>query len=73
MTMNILTNFWTWWCDDIGEVVGALSFPVGHGTNTLKKVSSSRMLHHPYDAQNIVSYSLRRKVWIHIIYTCLFQ
>ncbi|KAH9766384.1 C2 domain-containing protein [Citrus sinensis] len=44
-----------------GEVVGALSFPVGHGTNTLKKVSSSRMLHHPYDVQNIVSYSLGRK------------
>ncbi|KAK1591812.1 hypothetical protein Q3G72_014066 [Acer saccharum] len=44
-----------------GEVVGALSFPVGHGVNTLKKVSSARMLHQPYDIQNIVSYSLRRK------------
>ncbi|KAK3187934.1 hypothetical protein Dsin_027495 [Dipteronia sinensis] len=44
-----------------GEVVGALSFPVGHGVNTLKKVSSARMLHQPHDIQNIVSYSLRRK------------
>ncbi|KAL5782083.1 hypothetical protein ACOSP7_007112 [Xanthoceras sorbifolium] len=44
-----------------GEVVGALSFPVGHGVNTLKKVSSARMLHQPYDIQKTISYSLRRK------------
>ncbi|KAJ0034329.1 hypothetical protein Pint_24264 [Pistacia integerrima] len=44
-----------------GEVVGALSFPVGHGANTLKKVGSVRMLNQAYDVQDIVSYSLRRK------------
>ncbi|KAA8527969.1 hypothetical protein F0562_035162 [Nyssa sinensis] len=44
-----------------GEIVGASSFSVGHGANTLKKVASVRMLHQPSDVQNIVSYPLRRK------------
>ncbi|XP_044499300.1 uncharacterized protein LOC123220770 isoform X3 [Mangifera indica] len=44
-----------------GEVVGALSFPVGHGANLLKKVGSARMLNQGYDVQDILSYSLRRR------------
>ncbi|KAL7210687.1 hypothetical protein ACSBR1_032112 [Camellia fascicularis] len=43
-----------------GEVVGASSFSVGHGANTLK-VSSVRMLHQPPDGQHIVSYPLKTK------------
>ncbi|KAI8002909.1 putative vacuolar protein sorting-associated protein 13D [Camellia lanceoleosa] len=46
-----------------GEVVGASSFSVGHGANTLKKVSSVRMLHQPPDGQHIVSYPLKTKGW----------
>ncbi|KAK7363427.1 hypothetical protein VNO77_05570 [Canavalia gladiata] len=42
-----------------GEVVGALSFPVGHGANILKKIASVRMVHQPSDVQNIRSYPLR--------------
>ncbi|KAF5752107.1 hypothetical protein HS088_TW01G00014 [Tripterygium wilfordii] len=45
-----------------GEVVGALSFPVGHGSHMLKKVASARMLHQPSDTQNLVSYPLKRKI-----------
>ncbi|TYI07189.1 hypothetical protein ES332_A10G210100v1 [Gossypium tomentosum] len=44
-----------------GEVVGALSFPVGHGASILKKVSSSRILSQINDIQNVESYPLRRK------------
>ncbi|KAI4370200.1 hypothetical protein MLD38_018571 [Melastoma candidum] len=44
-----------------GEVVGAFSFPVGHGANTLKKLSSSRLLYQPHDAHSIVSYPLKRR------------
>ncbi|KAI7993232.1 putative vacuolar protein sorting-associated protein 13A [Camellia lanceoleosa] len=44
-----------------GEVVGASSFSVGHGANTLKKVASVRMLHQPPDGQHIVSYPLKTK------------
>lgn len=44
-----------------GEVVGAFSFSVGHGVNTLKKVTSARMLHQAYDVDNAVSYPLRRR------------
>ncbi|KAG7594430.1 Vacuolar protein sorting-associated protein 62 [Arabidopsis thaliana x Arabidopsis arenosa] len=44
-----------------GEVVGSLSFPVGHGESTLRKVASVRMLHQSSDAENISSYSLQRK------------
>ncbi|CAI8587512.1 unnamed protein product [Vicia faba] len=43
-----------------GDVVGALSFSVGHGANTLKKVASVRMFYQPYDAQNIRSYPFTR-------------
>ncbi|KAM7259519.1 hypothetical protein ACFE04_015260 [Oxalis oulophora] len=43
-----------------GEVVGALSFAVGHGGNQLKKVASVRMVHQPHDFQSTVSYPLRR-------------
>ncbi|XP_061360270.1 uncharacterized protein LOC133304277 isoform X2 [Gastrolobium bilobum] len=43
-----------------GDVVGALSFSVGHGANTLKKIPSVRMFHQPYDVQNIRSYPLSR-------------
>jgi vacuolar protein sorting-associated protein 13A/C len=45
-----------------GEVVGSLSFPVGHGESTLRKVASVRMLHQSSDAENISSYTLQRKV-----------
>ncbi|KDP27978.1 hypothetical protein JCGZ_19058 [Jatropha curcas] len=45
-----------------GEVVGALSLPVGHGTVMLKKLASARMLHQPSSVQNTVSYPLRRRV-----------
>ncbi|KAK3025351.1 hypothetical protein RJ639_043860, partial [Escallonia herrerae] len=44
-----------------GEVVGASSFSVGHGANTLKKVASARMLHQGSVVQNIKSYPLQRK------------
>ncbi|KAJ7955294.1 calcium-dependent lipid-binding family protein [Quillaja saponaria] len=44
-----------------GDVVGALSFSVGHGANILRKVASARMVHQSYDNQNIISYPLRRK------------
>ncbi|XP_010500318.2 PREDICTED: uncharacterized protein LOC104777719 [Camelina sativa] len=44
-----------------GEVVGSLSFPVGHGESTLRKIASVRMLHHSSDAENISSYTLQRK------------
>lgn len=44
-----------------GEVVGSLSFPVGHGESTLRKVASVRMLHQSSDAENISSYTLQRK------------
>lgn len=45
-----------------GEVVGALSLPLGHGAIMLKKVASVKMLHQPHDFQNIMSCPLRRKV-----------
>ncbi|XP_059643008.1 uncharacterized protein LOC132284858 [Cornus florida] len=44
-----------------GEVVGASSFSVGQGSNTLKKVASARILHQPSDVQNILSYPLRKR------------
>ncbi|XP_062178337.1 uncharacterized protein LOC133883124 isoform X2 [Alnus glutinosa] len=44
-----------------GEVVGSLSFSVGHGANMLKKVASVRMLNQPHNVQNMVSYPLRRR------------
>ncbi|KAK8671255.1 hypothetical protein V6N13_037855 [Hibiscus sabdariffa] len=44
-----------------GEVVGALSFPVGRGASILKKVSSGRILSQRTDNQHIESYPLRRK------------
>ncbi|KAL4271464.1 hypothetical protein GQ457_13G023380 [Hibiscus cannabinus] len=44
-----------------GEVVGALSFPIGHRANMLKKLASSRMLPPRNDTQNIESYSLKKK------------
>lgn len=45
-----------------GEVVGALSFSVGHGANILKKAASMRMFHTPNDVQHIRSYPLSRLV-----------
>ncbi|TKY54291.1 Vacuolar protein sorting-associated protein 13C [Spatholobus suberectus] len=45
-----------------GEVVGALSFSVGHGASVLKKVASMRMFHIPNDVQNIRSYPVSRLV-----------
>ncbi|KAK7264763.1 hypothetical protein RJT34_32373 [Clitoria ternatea] len=45
-----------------GEVVGALSFSVGHGANILKKVASVRMFQQPNDVQNIRVYPLSRLV-----------
>lgn len=51
-----------------GDVVGALSFSVGHGANTLKKVASVRMFHQPCDIQNIRSYPLTRMVSYHTLH-----
>ncbi|KAL1372338.1 hypothetical protein AAHE18_01G196400 [Arachis hypogaea] len=45
-----------------GDVVGALSFPVGHGANILRKVASTRMFHQSYDVQSIRSYPLSKMV-----------
>ena len=45
-----------------GEVVGSLSFPIGHGENTFRKVASVRSLYQSSDAENISSYTLQRKV-----------
>jgi hypothetical protein len=62
------------WClNDTGEVVGSLSFSVGHGANMLKKVASVRMLNQPHNVQNMVSYPLRRRVsyLVLFIYACL--
>ncbi|KAK2971030.1 hypothetical protein RJ640_025804 [Escallonia rubra] len=47
--------------ENLGEVVGASSFSVGHGANTLKKVASARMLYQGSVVQNIKSYPLQRK------------
>jgi vacuolar protein sorting-associated protein 13A/C len=47
---------------DAGEVVGALSLPVGQGAVMLKKVASARMLNQPHDFQNVMSCPLRRRV-----------
>ncbi|KAG5388182.1 hypothetical protein IGI04_029723 [Brassica rapa subsp. trilocularis] len=44
-----------------GEVVGSLSFPIGHGENTFRKVASVRSLYQSSDAENISSYTLQRK------------
>lgn len=44
-----------------GEVVGASSFPVRHGTSTLTKIASSRMLHQQCNLKNLTSYPLRRR------------
>lgn len=55
-----------------GDVVGALSFSVGHGANTLKKVASVRMFHQPYDAQNIRSYPFTRMVSYHSLH-CFYH
>lgn len=51
-----------------GDVVGALSFSVGHGANILKKVASVRMFHQPCDVQNIRSYPLTRLVSYYILH-----
>ncbi|XP_051130647.1 uncharacterized protein LOC127251100 isoform X2 [Andrographis paniculata] len=44
-----------------GEVVGACSFPVGHGASMLKKVSSVKMLHQTTNNQSIETYPLKRR------------
>lgn len=48
--------------NNAGEVVGSLSFSVGHGANILRKVASARMFHQAHDHQNIISYPLNRRV-----------
>ncbi|XP_019431159.1 PREDICTED: uncharacterized protein LOC109338390 isoform X1 [Lupinus angustifolius] len=45
-----------------GDVVGSLSFSVGHGANVLRKVASVRLFHQPYDFQNIRTFPLSRMV-----------
>lgn len=45
-----------------GEVVGALSFSVGHGANILRKVASVKMFHQAHESQNLVSYPLKSKL-----------
>ncbi|KAL2906379.1 putative vacuolar protein sorting-associated protein 13F [Bienertia sinuspersici] len=44
-----------------GEVVGASSFPVGHGASTLTKIASSRMLHQQQPFKHVASHPLRRR------------
>lgn len=46
----------------VGEVVGASSFSVGHGSGVLKKIASVRMLHPTSDAEKIVCHPLKRRV-----------
>ncbi|KAI4335042.1 hypothetical protein L6164_013726 [Bauhinia variegata] len=45
-----------------GDVVGALSFSVGHGANTLRRIASVRMVYQPQDVPNIRSYPFKRMV-----------
>lgn len=47
---------------NVGEVVGASSFSVGHGANRLKKVASVKMLNQACGVQNIAAYPLRSTV-----------
>lgn len=58
-----------------GEVIGSLSFAVGHGANMLKKIASARMSNQPYNVQNIISYPLKRRVnyLFHFMNTCSMQ
>ncbi|RAL47445.1 hypothetical protein DM860_013410 [Cuscuta australis] len=44
-----------------GEVVGAASFSVGHGSSVLKKIASVRMLHSTSNAEKILCHPLKRK------------
>ncbi|KAH7682946.1 Vacuolar protein sorting-associated protein 13 [Dioscorea alata] len=44
-----------------GEVIGALSIPIGNGAHTLKRASSIRMLQQTANAQRFSLYPLRRK------------
>ncbi|XP_050216889.1 uncharacterized protein LOC126667840 isoform X2 [Mercurialis annua] len=56
-----------------GEVSGALSLPVGHGTGMLKKMASSRMLYQSNSGENIVSHPLRRRIQkdsIEVLHDC---
>ncbi|XP_073012998.1 uncharacterized protein [Typha latifolia] len=45
-----------------GEVIGALSIPIGRGTTTLKRAASIRNLHREVDARHFASYPLRKKI-----------
>lgn len=56
-------------CDCKGEVIGALSIPIGNGAHTLKRASSIRMLHQTANAQRFSLYPLRRKVALTIFVT----
>lgn len=60
----LLLLLWSQNCcfNDIGEVVGALSFSVGQDANMLRKLASAKVLHHGHNIQNTVSYPLKRTV-----------
>ncbi|XP_078433928.1 calcium-dependent lipid-binding family protein isoform X2 [Wolffia australiana] len=45
-----------------GEIVGGLSVPVGNGCNTLKRVTSLKMLQNVDTIQNFSSYPLKNKL-----------
>ncbi|KAK7291737.1 hypothetical protein RIF29_07114 [Crotalaria pallida] len=45
-----------------GDVVGSLSFSVGHGANVLRKVASVKLFHQPSDFQYIRMYPLSKMV-----------
>lgn len=61
----IVATYYKCWCFYYaGEVVGALSFSVGHGSGVLKKVASVRMVHQTNDLHNIVPYTLKKRVSI---------
>lgn len=61
--MHMVATSCKCWCfHNAGEVVGALSFSVGHGSSVLKKVASVRMVHQTNDVHNIVPYTLKKRV-----------
>lgn len=54
-------------------MVGASSFSMGHGANALKKVASVRMLNHTSDAENVVSYPLKKRVGFSILFLHVYS
>lgn len=55
-----------------GEMIGALSIPIGNGVNILQRVASIRMLQQSDVIQKSSSYALRSKVQFSSPCVCLF-